>query len=87
MTRFMIYGALVGAILTLVGFVSLHNWPALVFVGLWPAGLILGLLYPQIDYAPGIVFLTACMGINVILYSTVGAVLWPVWQRPGRSRG
>lgn len=87
MSRFVMYWALAGllipvAILIIARYLwDIFEWPYPV-VTLWPSSIMLMAL-DTLNHPPwwwSIVVIGISVGTNVILYSTVGAVLWSLWR-------
>ncbi|MBZ0160621.1 hypothetical protein [Candidatus Methylomirabilis sp.] len=90
MTRFVMYWTLAGLLIPVVIFIiarylwDIFDWPYLGVV-LWPSSIMLMALETihQRWWEP-IVVVAISVGSNVVLYSTVGGVLWLLWRLLGR---
>lgn len=90
MIRFVMYWALAGLFIPVVILIiaqylwDIFEWPYLV-VALWPSSIMLMAL--EAIHQPWwwqIVVPAISIGTNVVLYSTVGAMLWLFWRLFGR---
>lgn len=84
MMNFIMYWALAGflipvAIVIIGVYQGVFQWPYLA-VALWPSWILLGATIDREWTAFGIAVVVISIGINVVLYSGVGAVLWLLWS-------
>ncbi len=88
MIRFVMYWALAGLFIPVVILIisqylwDIFEWPYLV-VALWPSSIQLMAIHePDVTFT--VIVLGISIGINVLLYSVVGAVLWLLGSLFGR---
>ncbi len=87
MMRFVMYWALAGLLVSVaILIIALYLWDIFDWeysvVTLWPSSIMLMAL-DTLDQPPWwwvIVVVGIAVGTNVVLYSTVGAVLWLLWR-------
>ena len=86
MMRFVMYWALASVVVPVAILIvselqgGVFEWPYLALI-LWPSSILMGAIYGPIWSAFGLLVLAISIGLNVALYSAVGAVFWLLFGR------